>query len=80
MNLRCLVLTENVYWYVPVQDETKKNFDRLGSTRKQIRFEDYLLKKLKKIELKQTNHFQSGLKTLVAKNLINKSPSFSWVV
>lgn len=81
MFLRCLVLTDNVYWYVPVkqhskwyvpvQDKTKKNFDRLGSTRKQIRFEDYLLKKIEEDRVKTNQSFSEWVKDACSKKLDN---------
>lgn len=45
-----------------MQDEAKRNFDRLGSTRKQIRFEDDLLKKIEENRGKTAQSFSEWVK------------------
>lgn len=55
-------LKQHNKWYVPVQDENKKSFERLGSTRKQIRFEDDLLRKIEENRVKTTQSFSEWVK------------------
>ena len=64
---QCILVRTNLIeqhnkWYVPVQDEVKRNFDRLGSTRKQIRFEDDLLKKIEENRGKTAQSFSEWVK------------------
>ena len=49
-------------WYVPMQDKNKKSFERLGSTRKQIRFEDDLLSKIDEDRAKTNQAFSEWVK------------------
>ena len=56
-------------WYVPMQDKNKKSFERLGSTRKQIRFEDDLLSKIDKDRAKTNQAFSEWVKDACERKL-----------
>lgn len=56
-------------WYVPMQDKNKKSFERLGSTRKQIRFEDDLLSKIDEDRAKTTQAFSEWVKDACERKL-----------
>ena len=45
-----------------MQDKNKKSFERLGSTRKQIRFEDDLLSKIDEDRAKTNQAFSEWVK------------------
>lgn len=56
-------------WYVPMQDKNKKSFERLGSTRKQIRFEDDLLSKIDEDRAKTNQAFSVWVKDACERKL-----------
>ncbi len=56
-------------WYVPMQDKNKKSFERLGSTRKQIRFEDDLLCKIEEDRAKTDQAFSEWVKDACERKL-----------
>lgn len=56
-------------WYVPMQDKNKKSFERLGSTRKQIRFEDDLLFKIDEDRTKTNQAFSEWVKDACERKL-----------
>lgn len=55
--------------YVPMQDKNKKSFERLGSTRKQIRFEDDLLSKIDEDRAKTNQAFSEWVKDACERKL-----------
>ena len=63
------------WWYVPWQDENKKSFERLGSTRKQIRFEDDLLSKINEDRAKTNQAFSEWVKDACERKLQHKPTS-----
>ena len=56
-------------WSVPMQDKNKKSFERLGSTRKQIRFEDDLLSKIDEDRAKTNQAFSEWVKDACERKL-----------
>ena len=62
-------------WYVPMQDKNKKSFERLGSTRKQIRFEDDLLSKIDEDRAKTNQAFSEWVKDACELKLQHKPTS-----
>ena len=52
-----------------MQDKNKKSFERLGSTRKQIRFEDDLLSKIDEDRAKTNQDFSEWVKDACERKL-----------
>ncbi|AUC90314.1 DUF3950 domain-containing protein [Alteromonas sp. MB-3u-76] len=58
-----------------MQDKNKKSFERSGSTRKQIRFEDSLLDKIESDRAKTNQAFSEWVKDACEQKLKPKSTS-----
>ena len=56
-------------WYVPMQEKNKKPFERSGSTRKQIRFEDALFDNIETDRAKTGEAFSEWVKDACKKKL-----------